>query len=72
MSSPAGESDPTGGRTDLPPLGASDVNEADLAEQTEPVTALEPEGTTAESVEVDEFDAAEQGRPVPVDPDEYR
>lgn len=72
MSSPAGESDPSGGRTDLPPVAASEVNEADLAEQAEPVTALEPEGTTAESVEVDEFDAAEQGRPIQADPDEYR
>lgn len=72
MSSPTGETDPTGDRTDLPPLADTAASEADLAEQAEPVAAEEPEETTTDSVEVDEFDAAEQGRPVPVDPEEYR
>ena len=50
----------------------TDANEADVQEQTATVdvveTVLEPSGTD----EVDEFDAAEQGREIELDPDEYR
>jgi hypothetical protein len=50
----------------------TDANEADVQEQTATVddveTVLEPSGTD----EVDEFDAAEQGRTIELDPDEYR
>jgi hypothetical protein len=54
------------------PLEPTDANEADVQEQAETVgdveTVVEPSGTG----EVDEFDAAEQGRAIDLDPDEYR
>lgn len=56
----------------VPSTGPTDANEADVQEQTATVddveTVLEPSGTA----EVDEFDAAEQGRTIELDPDEYR
>jgi hypothetical protein len=56
----------------LSPIGDVDANEADVQEQV--ATASEPVVDTpvTESAEVDEFDAAEQGRPVELDEDEYR
>jgi len=54
------------------PVADTDANEADVQEQTTTVddveTVLEPSGTD----EVDEYDAAEQGREIALDPDEYR
>jgi hypothetical protein len=50
----------------------TDATEADVQEQAEPVTEVEIELPPTESVEVDEFDAAEQGREIELDPDEYR
>ena len=60
--------DPTGPQ----PLGDTDANEADVQEQSEDVTEVESSTPRTESIEVDEFDAAEQGRPIDLDPDEYR
>jgi hypothetical protein len=57
---------------DRGPLGGTDANEADLQEQSEDVTEVESPTPRSESLEVDEFDAAEQGQPVDLDPDEYR
>jgi hypothetical protein len=54
------------------PVADTDANEADVQEQTTTVddveTVLEPSATD----EVDEYDAAEQGREIALDPDEYR
>jgi hypothetical protein len=54
------------------PIADTDANEADIQEQTTTVdeveTVLEPSATD----EVDEYDAAEQGREIELDPDEYR
>jgi len=50
----------------------TDATEADVQEQAEPITDVEADLPPTESVEVDEFDAAEQGRPIQLDPDEYR
>jgi hypothetical protein len=49
-----------------------DANEADVQEQAEPVGDVEVANERTESLEVDEFDATEQGRSVVLDPDEYR
>jgi hypothetical protein len=56
----------------MPLVTETEANEADLQEQAEPVEETEPVATRSASVEVDEFDAAEQGREVDLDPDEYR
>ena len=56
----------------FPVVGDTDANEADLQEQAETVDEAELDSPVTESVEVDEFDASEQGRPVDLDPDEYR
>jgi hypothetical protein len=56
----------------LEPLSDPDANEADVQEQSEDVTEVESVTPQSESLEVDEFDAAEQGQPVELDPDEYR
>jgi hypothetical protein len=54
------------------PVAETDANEADVQEQATTVddveVVVEPSGTD----EVDEFDAAEQGREIELDPDEYR
>jgi hypothetical protein len=55
-----------------PPLNASDANEADVREQATDVSEVAAEEAPTASLEVDEFDASEQGRPVDLDPDEYR
>jgi hypothetical protein len=57
---------------DLPAYGDTDANEADVQEQSEDVAEVESVVPRSESVEVDEFDAAEQGRAIELDPDEYR
>jgi hypothetical protein len=57
---------------DLGPFGSADANEADVQEQSEDVTEVESPTPRSESLEVDEFDAAEQGQTVDLDPDEYR
>jgi hypothetical protein len=57
---------------DLQPLGDTDANEADVQEQAEDVTEPESISPRRGSLEVDEFDAGEQGRPIDLDPDEYR
>ena len=49
-----------------------DADAADVQEQSESVTDVEVDLPPTESVEVDEFDAAEQGRAIDLDPDEYR
>lgn len=57
---------------DLSAFGDGEASEADVQEQAESLTDAETTTPTTDSVEVDEFDAAEQGRPVDLDPDEYR
>jgi hypothetical protein len=57
---------------DLSGFGDTEASEADVREQAETVTDAETDAPRTDSVEVDEFDAAEQGRPVDLDPDEYR
>ena len=60
----------------IPPLAATIADEADVQEQAETVDDIEVSAgypsSVPESLEVDEFDAAEQGRQVDLDPDEYR
>ena len=56
----------------LAPIGDTDASEADVQEQAEPVDEAELDTPVTQSAEVDEFDASEQGRPVDLDPDEYR
>jgi hypothetical protein len=58
-------------RPDFSSLDA-DATEADVQEQNESVTDAEGDQEPTSSVEVDEFDAAEQGRTIELDPDEYR
>jgi hypothetical protein len=43
-----------------------------VQEQSEDVADLGSSPPRSESIEMDEFDAAEQGRTVDLDPDEYR
>ena len=58
--------------TPEPPSFDAEASEADVQEQSETVTDVEADLPTTDSAEVDEFDAAEQGRAVDLDPDEYR
>jgi hypothetical protein len=57
---------------DLPTTAPPDANEADAQEQAEVVSNVDQRLEPTHSVEVDEFDAAEQSRVVELDPDEYR
>ncbi|HSP38429.1 MAG TPA: hypothetical protein VLR26_11810 [Frankiaceae bacterium] len=50
----------------------SEATEADIQERSEDVTEIADADSPTTSLEVDEFDAAEQGRSVELDPDEYR
>jgi len=54
------------------PLADTDANEADVQEQTTTVDDVEVVLEPSATGEVDEFDAAEQGREIELDPDEYR
>ena len=60
--------------SETPEISTADAeaSEADVQEQAEPVGDVEVDAPASRSAEVDEFDAAEQGRPVDLDPDEYR
>jgi hypothetical protein len=50
----------------------AEASEADVQEQAVTVADVEADLPSTGSAEVDEFDAAEQGRAVDLDPDEYR